>query len=179
MNSQGEPSANEIRDTGVNPPDLIVPGEDIAKKPHQFSLNIPFFVFFLIATVAGIAIYMFMGFPKSTGIPVIPNYNLPNSPTPEQGTPITTKGTIACLPGKNVSGATTLECAIGLKALDGNYYGLSFLNQEDLVTKTATGNVVAITGTLTHPAADKYLIKGVIDVTSMTILEKSKSPLPK
>ena len=37
---------------------------------------------------------------------------------------ITIKGRMACLPHKDMDGPHTLECASGLKAEDGTYYGL-------------------------------------------------------
>lgn len=92
--------------------------------------------------------------------------------------PITLKGTIVCLPAKNTKGPQPLVCALGLKKDNGDYYGLSFINQQDLISdKTAGGNVVQLSGTLIPLLQeDKYVSKGTIDVTSITVLEKSKLP---
>ena len=90
-------------------------------------------------------------------------------PTPG---PITISGEITCLPKKG-SGPTTLECAIGLKGLDGRYYGLKNLFKLDPDYKFSRGGLhVEVSGVFSteqapEPASPKYDVVGTIDVTSI------------
>jgi|SRR3989344_4948296 len=86
--------------------------------------------------------------------------------------PITVSGEITCLPKKG-SGVQTLECAIGLKGEDGNYYALKNLFDHDPSYKfSATGLQVEVVGTLSveeifGPDGNKYDIAGAIAITSI------------
>ncbi|HET9411886.1 MAG TPA: hypothetical protein VFO38_03500 [Candidatus Saccharimonadales bacterium] len=89
----------------------------------------------------------------------------PPSATPPS--PITATGNLVCLPHKNVAPGQpqTLECAIGLKAQDGNFYGLSGLSQQDSTTDFS--KTVNVSGTLVPPEANnKYDIRGTIKVNT-------------
>lgn len=88
---------------------------------------------------------------------------------PEQNRPageISITGTMVCLPHRATGGPTTMECAYGLKGSDGNFYGLSNLNQEDVVTGAiATDMNVSIDGQFTPSSGDEtYAIVGTIAV---------------
>lgn len=52
------------------------------------------------------------------------NSNNQNTNVPKNGSQITVSGTTTCLPHRIKGEAETLECAVGLKAKDGKYYGL-------------------------------------------------------
>ena len=92
--------------------------------------------------------------------------------------PIIITGEIACLP-KVGSGAQTLECAIGLKGLDGRYYALKNLFELDPhYTFSAGGTNVEVAGTVTYdemkgPDGKRYDIAGVIALTAIRGLENS------
>ncbi|MBC7836938.1 hypothetical protein H7X87_04150 [Acetobacteraceae bacterium] len=72
-------------------------------------------------------------------------------------------GTITCLPHKG-DGPHTMECAIGLKADDGYYYGLTNMNYPDMAD---VQDYVRVRGTLTKPGETNYDIVGSIAVTSL------------
>ncbi|MDP2926780.1 MAG: hypothetical protein Q8N65_01430 [bacterium] len=86
--------------------------------------------------------------------------------------PITVSGEITCLPKKG-SGAQTMECALGLKELDGRHYGLKNLFKLDPEYKFSVGGLrVEVSGTfnpeeMKGPDGNKYDVVGVIDVTSI------------
>ncbi len=93
------------------------------------------------------------------------------SPLPAQG-PVTISGEITCLP-KSGSAQQTLECAVGLKGLDGWHYGLKNLFQHDPEYKFSVGGLrVEVSGIfnpeeIRGPDGNKYDVVGVIDVTSI------------
>lgn len=90
--------------------------------------------------------------------------------------PITISGEITCLP-KIGQGAQTLECAIGLKGADSQYYGLKNLFKFDPEYKFSRGGLrVEVSGTFSFeemkgPDGNKYNIVGVIDVASIKEIE--------
>lgn len=93
--------------------------------------------------------------------------NRPNEPSNKQPTSISVKGNLVCLPHKDVSPGQpqTLECAIGLKAEDGDYYGLT-----GNYNQTAMDKKVNVSGTLTAPDTNnKYDIKGSIKIQTFTV----------
>ena len=80
------------------------------------------------------------------------------------GTKLTFGGTIVCLPHKG-GPATTMECAYGLKADNGSYYGLTNLYSGSHAVDLRVGERVEVTGILREPRAEEvYKIVGVIDV---------------
>ena len=94
----------------------------------------------------------------------------PNLP-PVSG-PITISGEMTCLP-KTGQGAQTLECAIGLKGVDGQHYGLRNLPKLDPEYKFSTNGLqVEVSGIFSPeeikgPDSNKYDVVGVIDVSSI------------
>ena len=86
--------------------------------------------------------------------------------------PITISGEITCLP-KIGQGAQTLECAIGLKGADSQYYGLKNLFKLDPEYKFSVGGLrVEVSGIFSAeeikgPDGNKYNVVGVIDVASI------------
>lgn len=90
----------------------------------------------------------------------------PITPIPKVSGQITIEGTIDCLPKKG--NQQTLECAIGLKSVDGKYYALTNLNQDDLESgKLSGGTHVIITGNRTGDFGGTYDIAGTIEVVSL------------
>ncbi|MEW6604610.1 MAG: hypothetical protein AB1351_07970 [Thermoproteota archaeon] len=92
---------------------------------------------------------------------------------------ITLIGEVVCLPHKKPwfglfgSGAETKECRSGLLGQDGRYYGLNFLdgdNVELLVDAEGSGKLFILTGALRIPSPyeglDRYDIVGSLDVIS-------------
>lgn len=109
------------------------------------------------------------------------NRALESAWTPENMPPagvLSVSGTIACLPHANQSGAVTLECAIGLAGDDGNYYGLTNLPQDAIVSGAiTTGQSYTASGYFTPRERDeKYAIVGTISVgeESLPTLNPSK-----
>lgn len=112
---------------------------------------------------------------------------LPQSTPPpiKAHTNITLTGQIACLP-KRTTGPQTLECAIGLRNDDGQYYVLKDLfNQDPDYSLSQTDTQVKVTGTLTHekmvgPDGNPYDIGGVITIRSIQKLKwlKVQSLMP-
>ncbi len=92
-----------------------------------------------------------------------------------QNKTITLTGEYVCLPHKNTNGPQTMECAFGMKARDGSYYGLdtSLLSNNPSV-EISTGSDINVTGqfvdieTLNSDVWQRYGIKGIIRVTSMS-----------
>jgi len=111
-----------------------------------------------------------------TGAYFVLNRQTPSTPTPTPkipaSGPITINGEITCLP-KSGSAQQTLECAIGLKGLDGRHYGLKNLFEHDPDYKfSAMGLQVEVVGILSveemrGPDGNKYDIAGVITITSI------------
>lgn len=80
---------------------------------------------------------------------------------------VTVSGKTVCLPPKDTSNPTTLECAVGLLGDDGRYYGLIGLPQQYL--STDFGQQVTVDGTLEIPMlGSKYNSSGTIVVSTAT-----------
>ena len=90
----------------------------------------------------------------------------------QSSAPFTISGEIACLP-KTGTGPQTMECAIGLKGTDGQYYGLKNLFKFDSEYKFSAGGLrVEVSGTLSSeeikgPDGNRYDVVGVIDLASI------------
>ena len=83
-----------------------------------------------------------------------------NQPRQTPGASITVSGLPICLPHRDSSGPQTLECAIGIKTDDGQYYAL-----------TPIGNIqfsqrLTVTGVLTTKTDSRYLSSGTITISS-------------
>lgn len=88
-----------------------------------------------------------------------PNVNS-NSITSVAGTPV-------CLPHKDTSGPTTLECALGIKGDDGRHYALK--QAPDSLLQEDFGAHVIVRGTLAAPEPNNiYAVAGTITVESVT-----------
>ncbi len=86
------------------------------------------------------------------------------------GASITVKGVIDCLPHRDTSGPQTEECAFGLKAESGEYYGLTNLSEERMLKGEITvGKKVTIVGTVTATKDTQYAAEKSIDVKTVTV----------
>ncbi len=110
--------------------------------------------------------------PETTGTATSTNSGVATS-----SSKVTYNGTYVCLPHRDTSGPTTMECAFGIQASDGYYYALDTSGiSPSQVTGINTSNRVRIAGTLATGSAvpamlsNKYNIRGVIYVTSVTKL---------
>lgn len=89
----------------------------------------------------------------------------PGSLEQTQKSTITVSGKTVCLPPKDTSGPTTLECAVGLLGDDGRYYALIGLPQQFL--SADFGRPLTVDGTLEVPMlGTKYNSSGTIVVSS-------------
>lgn len=87
------------------------------------------------------------------------------------------RGEYACLPNKPTDGPVTLECALGLKADDGNYYALDMTEQDPTIRSVIqVGQKMEVNGNLLYIkdqnswALKKYDIKGVLKVEKFKLL---------
>ena len=88
-----------------------------------------------------------------------------HAPTTTEGT-VTITGSLGCLPHKG-SGPHTMECAYGLKADDGSWYGLS-LSDGNIHEYTSKEQVI-VTGIVTPaPSSETYDIIGTIAVDTIS-----------
>jgi hypothetical protein len=82
---------------------------------------------------------------------------------------VTVDGEIVCLPHKDQSGPQTLECAFGLMAAEGIYYGLAGISDLPSPINIDTGVRVRVEGELEQPEdTNIYDVQGVITVRSIT-----------
>lgn len=87
----------------------------------------------------------------------------------------TLQGTTVCLPHKDTSGPVTLECAIGLQALSGDYYVLDLANRspegpEDLFSVVGEIQVSGYFTPIELLSTDmwqKYDVVGIMSVTEV------------
>lgn len=81
---------------------------------------------------------------------------------------IEVSGEFVCLPHKNTSGPQTMECALGLKGDDGNYYGVSDTDPNySNVSGLGTGAKVKIKGKFTSREDSKYNSVGVLTIENL------------
>ena len=82
------------------------------------------------------------------------------------GEDITISGEMICLPHRNTDGPQTLECAMGLKADNGNNYSLDDPGWKYLIG-VGGGAKVRITGKLSKKQDSKYDSEGIITIQSL------------
>jgi hypothetical protein len=75
---------------------------------------------------------------------------------------VTIEGLAVCLPHKDTSGPQTMECAVGLKANSGKYYGVK---NKDITSSVGTNKTIKVTGFLEEIADSKYAIEGMLRAT--------------
>lgn len=117
--------------------------------------------------LAGVAVGAWATKPKAAN----PNQSVSHDatqtkPTPDPSKPsqdVSLSGEVVCLPHKDTTGPQTDECAFGLRADDGKYYGLSDTTDDySLVSKLPTGKKVKVTGTFQAMDSQKYQSIGTI-----------------
>jgi hypothetical protein len=91
---------------------------------------------------------------------------------------VTITGTYICLPHVQNDGPQTMECALGLKALDGKYYSLDLNSSSSSpIMSLSTNTKLTVTGTVTpveRLSTDywkKYPIVGIISVNDYMVLD--------
>lgn len=102
--------------------------------------------------------------PVSTGVPVPTIRTSPKASS--EGESVKISGIIICLPHRNTNGPQTMECAFGLKADDGNNYGLSDSGFKYLMG-VGNGTRVEIKGKLIKKQDEKYNSSGTIEIESL------------
>lgn len=87
------------------------------------------------------------------------------------------EGEYSCLPNKPTDGAVTLECALGLKGDDGNYYALDMTGQDPTMSSVIQiGQKMKVDGPLllitdqNSWALKKYDIRGVLKVEKLKLI---------
>jgi hypothetical protein len=98
------------------------------------------------------------------------NKNTENiDPTPKN---MTLSGTYACLPHINSDGPHTMECAFGIRSVDGKYYAVNFGAGSDSMSQFQSGSYVTLEGffvpkqALSTDTWNKYNMEGIFTVTS-------------
>lgn len=157
----------EIARIGLN---HILQGQD--KFLNNYHMNQKGFVNIIIIVIVVALVGAGAYFVLNRQIQLTPT----SMPTPTPGAPksgpITVIGEITCL-SKKGGNAQTFECAIGLKGLDGRYYGLKNLFKLDPEYKFSLGGLrVKVSGTFSPeeikgPDGNKYDVVGVIYLTSI------------
>lgn len=90
----------------------------------------------------------------------------------EGGETVSVLGKIVCLPHKNQEGPQTMECAFGLKSELGIYYGLRDTTENhSLIGGLPTGDRIRVKGVFRNQADSKYQQAGVIEMTSVGIID--------
>lgn len=86
------------------------------------------------------------------------------------GQEIRVTGEFGCLPHANTQGPITLECALGIKDENGQFYGLSDPSMQFVDTFQA-GKKAMVSGLLKNiPPESKYAIVGTIEVSGVESL---------
>jgi hypothetical protein len=128
--------------------------------------------------LAGILIILITG---SLTFAMFNPISVPPVAIPQQtplGTPVTPgkatlQGEYVCLPHRDTKGPQTLECALGVKAQDGNYYSLDMSAVTFPAGMINTGDAISVEGNLVPVEAlstdhwQKYNIKGIVRVESV------------
>jgi hypothetical protein len=102
----------------------------------------------------------------------------PESVSPPAVGEQTLEGEYVCLPHRDTGGPQTLECALGLKADDGNHYALSTQSAPNWssIATTPTGTRIRVAGHVVSAMAlssdqwQKYDIVGVMQVASFQVI---------
>jgi hypothetical protein len=81
-------------------------------------------VWWLIGLIALAVIAFFVFRHKGTDFQNNQPNGMVNGETAANNQKVVLEGQVVCLPHRNTTGPTTMECAYGLKADDGKYYGL-------------------------------------------------------
>lgn len=125
----------------------------------------------IIIVVFAATLWVFLRSPSVTLTP--PLQKIPGITPGVSNVPVAAAltGEYLCLPHKNTSGPQTLECVLGLKTNEGNYYALDF---GDLLQSGAidfgTGTMILVSGMLvpieqiSSDSWQKYTIEAIMKV---------------
>lgn len=106
-------------------------------------------VWWVIGIVA-VAVAAFFMFRKPRADVTVPPAGQVNGANQQQ---IIVEGEVTCLPHRDTSGPTTMECAYGLKADDGSYYGLNAATlPPNEPVEYDVGDRISVKGVLLPPA---------------------------
>lgn len=83
---------------------------------------------------------------------------------------VTIEGVAVCLPHKDTEGPNTLECAVGVKADDGTYYGISGDTSHQLAGEAGSNRRVKILGNIEPSTDTPYKITQLIAVSKIELL---------
>jgi hypothetical protein len=84
------------------------------------------------------------------------------------GTPVTLDGELVCLPRQaERQEALTLECALGLRTLDGKHYALENITSYLIAGTIVMGQQVQVSGRLHAAPQAKYEAVGLLAVTAV------------
>lgn len=159
----------------------------IMKKPSNKKRNSIITVVVILVFLLAAAAAYFLYFKKTANITsydecvAAGNPSLESSP-PQCKTPdgkyftdtnssTTVEGTSVCLPHKNSSGPQTLECAVGIKAADGKYYGISGDKDHELSGVAGSDQKVKVTGIIEAINDSPYDITQLIAVKDIELLD--------
>jgi len=125
----------------------------------------------IIVVVSIAALWVFLR-PQSAPFQSSPIQTTPiSSPKSDVPIEVSLAGEYLCLPHRDTDGPQTLECALGLKTNEGNYYALDF---DDLLRSGeidfGTGTRIVVSGQLvpieqiSSDQWQRYAIEGIIKV---------------
>ncbi|HEY0980286.1 MAG TPA: hypothetical protein VGE18_02665 [Candidatus Paceibacterota bacterium] len=117
-----------------------------------------------LTILCALGIIAILLFPKGPG---------PAAPlTPDAA--VTVRGVLTCLPHKNTAGPTTLECASGIRAENGDYYALDLTAVSAETMEYDYSGTVTVSGHFTPLAVlssdhwYKYEMLGIISVEELS-----------
>lgn len=123
-------------------------------------------LWFIIIPILAIIIAVFI-----SGSLSAPESNQSKSPYSDNET-VSVTGKTVCLPHRDQDGPQTLECALGMLADDGHYYALHDTTEGySLIGATGTGSRVTVEGVFRSKPSDKYQDVGLIEMTSVDVIE--------
>lgn len=95
--------------------------------------------------------------------------NVVKAPSPKEGSRMSVKGELVCLPHKDPDGPHTLECAYGFKADNGKYYALKEKDPDHpIFADKELKKAITIEGTFASEKSDTYQQEGVITVNKIS-----------
>lgn len=157
----------------------------IVQKKNNAKRNIVIIIISLIVLVgAGIGVYLYIQRTKpvnsydeclAAGHPIQESY--PERCTGPDGQQFTNpkaavvlEGIAVCLPRKDSDSFHTLECAVGIRADDGTYYGVSGDTTHQLSGETGSNRRVKISGNIEPSTDTPYNITQLIAVKEIELL---------
>lgn len=92
----------------------------------------------------------------------------PDGPRFQDGQEVVLDGQLTCLPHHNTDGPVTLECAMGFRDSEGDYYGvLDNTPDQIFISGVEHGKDIKISGIFTAETSPRYQQMGVIEVKGL------------